>query len=322
MTVPLHSDLAFRGEASVQGVDDLPTDADGATGRWPRQIKLDDEAETRLVTWLKDEITAFNIERGPLLEDWIRWQNQYWAEPASKEKNFPFKRAANIVIPLSAIAVEATHARIMNTLFSVEPFWSIRPRSKEWIEAAKPMETYLQAEVENSETLRVFEFCNEATIELVKLGTCVGKSGYERHTKKSLRSVGGEEQELFVTIKNGANVGRVPLGNFIMRFSELDPQTAPLVGEKHEFSWSQLKQMAQDGRMDEKAVERIKSHRIKKGHSTQYEEGVKLERAIDKLAKTEPTWTDIFEVFELWCSFDVDGWGAVHGGSYCSVVVG
>ena len=313
----LHKDLAFTGEASVQGVEDLPVEGTLTSGRWPRMIKLDSGStigdpgpvEKRLSLWLRDEITAFNLERGPLLQDWINWQNQYWAEPETEVKNFPFKRAANIVIPLAAIAVEATHARIMNTLFSVEPFWSIRAKAKEWIEAAKPFESYLQSEVENSETLKVYEFCNEATIELVKLGTCIGKSGYEKHTKKSLRLVGDEEQDHYVTIRNGPNIGRVPLGNFIMRFAELDPQTAPLVGEKHEFSWSQLKQMAQDGRMWPEAVEAIKAHRVTKGHTSSYDEGTKLEVEVQRLSRTDPKWTDVFEVHELWCSFDVDGDG-------------
>jgi len=305
----LHKDLAFIGEASVQGVEDLPIDESSVSGRWPRMIRLAEDTEKRLSLWLRDEIQAFNLERGPLLKDWINWQNQYWAEPATEVKNFPFKRAANIVVPLSAIAVEAVQARIMNTLFSVEPFWSIRPKSKEWIEAAKPFESYLQAEVENSETLKVYEFCNEASMELVKLGTAVGKSGYERHTKKSLRLVGDEEQEFFVPIRNGPNIKRVPLGNYIQRFAELDEQTAPLVGEKHEFSWSNLKQMAQDGRMWPEAVEKVKPHRIIKGQVTSYDEGTKLSDEVNKLARTEPKWTDVFEVFELWCSFDVDGDG-------------
>ena len=249
-------DLAYRGEAEVLGVDDVPSDEQTSLGRWPRMLNFDPDTEVLLREWINAEIQAFNTERGPLLEDWIKWQTQYWAEPEEEVKNFPFTQAANIVIPLSAIAVEAIHARIMNTLFSVEPFWSIRPRSKEWIQAAKPFEQYLQSEVEANETLKVYDFCNESALELVKLGTCIGKSGYERYTKKSLRMVGSTEEELYVTIRNGAIIERVPLGNFIMRFAETDPQTAPLIGEKHEFSWSQLKQMAQDGRMDPEAVEK------------------------------------------------------------------
>jgi len=61
--------------------------------------------------------------------------------------------------------------------------------------------------------------------------------------------------------------------------------------------------------MDPEAVEKIKAHRVIKHHTTSYDEGVKLQEEVARLSKTEPKWTDVFEVFELWCSFDVDGDG-------------
>lgn len=300
-------DAAWRGDAPLTGV--TPVSDDGRGGQWPRMVNLDDDTLFNLKMWIDTEIEDFNRERQPLLDDWKAWESLYWAAPATEEKNFPFKRAANVVIPLAAIAVEAIHARFMNTLFSVEPFWSIRPRSKEWIAAAKPTEKYLQSEVENGETLRMFEFCNESLLELTKLGTCVAKTGYERRIKKSLRVLGDTEEDFFATVYNGAVVGRVPLGNFIQRFSELDPQTAPMVGEKHEFSWSQLKKMAQSGRMDPKKVEEIKNRWVDINSSSEANDGSQLQDEINKNAKTEPLWSEIFEVYELWVSFDVDGDG-------------
>lgn len=308
MTISLLHDPAWLGEAPIPGPREESVE-DPVRGNWPRLIKLDEDTEERLRQWLNSEIEAFNTERQPLLEDWKRWQRLYWAAPATKEKNFPFKRAANIVIPLAAIAVEAVHARVMNTLFSVEPFWSIRPRAKDWIPAAKPFEQYLQAEVENGETLRLYDFCNEATLELVKLGTAVAKTGYERLTKKSKRMLGDEEQDVFVEVRNGANVSRVPLGNFIMRLAELDPQTAPLVGEKHEFTWSQLKQMAGDGRIRASELEKIKSMWVEKHGSSEPGDGSQLAAEVDKLANTEPSWFQVFDVYEIWCTFEVDGDG-------------
>ena len=306
MSNSLLFDAAFKGEARVQGPDDTAFNDEVLKGNWPRMIKLDDDVEEDLRRWVESEIEDFNLERQDLLDDWIAWQRLYWATPLNKIKNFPFKKSANVVIPLAAIAVEAFQARIMNTLFSVEPFWSIRPKSKEWIAAAKPFQKYLHSEVENAETLNAYDFCNETTTELVKLGTCVGKSGYEKLTKKSKRSVGGEEQDFFVTVKNGPTMGRVPLANFFMRFAELDPQTAPLVGEKHNFSWGQLKRFAQDGRMRKEEVENVKEFWQHRQHSSEPNDGDKLARAIDELANTEPLWTEEFEVYEMWCSFDVN----------------
>ncbi len=307
MTNALVYDAAYRGDVAIQGPEEVSFDDVGIRGNWPRMIKLEKDVEENLRLWIDSEIEAFNLERADILEDWITWQKLYWAEPLKKVKNFPFKKAANVVIPLAAIAVEAFQARIMNTLFSVEPFWSIRPRAKEWIMAAKPFEKYLQSEVENGETLRTYEFCNETTTELVKLGTCVGKTGYEKLTKKSKRHVGGEDQDFYVTVKNGPTMGRVPLANFFMRFSELDPDTAPLVGEKHRFSWGQLKRFAGDGRMRKEEIEKIKEFWVDRiNPSAEPNDGDVLAREIDKLANTEPMWTQEFEVYEFWCSFDVD----------------
>ena len=304
-------DSAFRGEAPIDGGVDLNLGGLNVQGNWPRMIKLEKEVETRLSSWLWAELDAFYLERQDLLEDWRRFQTLYWATPATKEKNFPFRRAANIVIPLAAIAVEAHFARFMTTLFSVEPFWSIRAKVPEWIETAKPMERYLQSEVESNEALKVFEFCSDVIPELLKLGTAVGKSGYEKLTKKSLRStgVGDSEEEVFATIKNGATLERVPLGNFIQRLAELDPQTTPMVGEQHEFTWGQLKRMAQSTRMDADAIEKIKHWWQEKDTTSSSYEGDSVQSEIDKNAKTAPTWFTVFKVQELWVSFDVDGSG-------------
>ena len=109
-------------------------------GNWPKMLKLSKERETVLIAWLSSEITSGWLEKEDVVADWKKWQNDYWAQPETKVKNFPFKKAANIVIPLTAIAVEAVHARLMNTIWTVEPFWSIRPRTLRWIEGAKPVE--------------------------------------------------------------------------------------------------------------------------------------------------------------------------------------
>lgn len=313
MSGSLLFDPAWVGDASVQGPRESDSlgdfDQNGLRGMWPRMIKLDKEAEERLRLWIDEEIQNFNQERAPLLENWRTWHTGYWAAPATKEKNFPFKRAANTVVPLQAIAVEATHARQVNTLFSVEPFYSIRPRSKEWIQAANPFQKYLQTEVEANESLNMFKFCTETLLELDKLGTCVGKSGYERLTKKSLRRRGDREEEFFVQTRNGPTVGRVPLPNFILRFNETDPQTAPMVGEKHKFSWSQMKSMAQDGRMGKNEVGSVKSYWIQHNQSSEPSDGDQVLQKVEELGLTEPTWAQEFDVYELWISFDVDGDG-------------
>jgi len=307
-SLALYQDPAFRGDAPVDGGVKPNTDAD-TKGNWPRMLNLDVDVEDRLKTWIDEELNAFYTERQPMMEDWKRYQTLYWAAPATKERNFPFKRAANVVIPLAAIAVEAIQARFMNTLFAVEPFWSIRAKSKEWRTTAKPLEEFLQSEVEAPDGLRLYEFYNEWLLEFCKLGTAVAKTGYEKIIKKGLKKVGDAEEEVYATIRNGGVVERVPLGNFVMRFADLDPQLAQLVGEKHEFTWSQLKRMAQSGRMLGSAIEKIRHTWVLKNQPGSVNDVNEVQETINKHSNAEPLWTSIFNVHELWVSFDVDGDG-------------
>lgn len=303
MSATLTYDAAYLGEVPIASPSTQAVqESFEGPGSYPRMLVLGDKVEARFRDWLDYELHAFFAERSETLEQWKAWQTLYWAEPEKAVRTFPFYKAANIVIPLSAIAVEAVHARMMNTLFSVEPFWSIRPQSKPWIQTAKPMERYLQSEATNSQTLNVYPFCNDSILELIKLGTAVGKSGYRREYKKSYR----DTDEFFYESYNGATLERVPLANFIMRLSELDPQTAPLVGERHRLSWAQLKKMAQAGRFDEDAVEKIK-HWWRDINSTgDASDGQDYEQHVKKLATAEPMWTDRFDIDEIWCAFDVD----------------
>jgi len=276
-------------------------------GNWPRMLKLSKERESILVNWMASELDLARQEKEDIVDDWITWQKQYWAQPEAEVKNFPFQRAANIVVPLTAIAVEAIHARIINTIFSVEPFWSIRPRTSRWIDAATPVEEWLQTEVENVNALNVYQFSSDSLMELVKLGTCIGKSGYDKIIKKSLRPApGGGDDPFYAVQHNGATLEYTPCANFFIRAGEQDPQTSPWASEEHVFTWGQLKQMSQGGRMDPKAVEKVKawaeSNEVKaSGSSAEYHD------EIDKLDKFEPEWREEFRVQETWASFDVDG---------------
>lgn len=291
----------MRGEVKLPG----PVPTTSQVGQWPRMLVLDEDTEEDLIQFLDFEIGQAYLEREDIVNDWSQWQIDYWAKPESKEKNFPFKRAANIVIPLSAIAIEAIYARIINTLFSVEPFWSVRPRTKEWVEPAPIIEEWLQ--IESKGQLDIFGFCRDAILELVKLGTAVGKTGYERDVRKGIADINGEEKTRWVEVYNGGTLFHVPLANFLIRLAERDPQKALWVGEEHEFSWTQMKRMSLDGRMWPEAIEKIK-HYWTQRTSTPSAAGT-YTQTIDEAQHAEPAWNEIFRTQEVWASFDVDGDG-------------
>lgn len=298
-------DPTFSGEVELpKGPPPELADA-GGPGRWPRMLVLDPDVEQDIKMFLQHEIHLCWQEKEPLIDDWIQWQKDYWAKPAQKVRNFPFKRAANVVIPITAIAVEAIYARMLNTLFSVKPFWSIRPRTPDWIEAAPSLERWLQRKADDPSELDIYGFTRDSLLELIKLGTAVGKSGYERDIRKTIVPIGGgQEEERWITLRNGATLDYVPVANFLMRLHEKDPQKAAWVGEEHRFTWSQLKRMALAGRISADALESVKSWWWA-SRNTQ-SPGQKYEEAVDKQMNIEPAWHAAFDVQEIWLSYDVD----------------
>jgi len=305
----LLQDPAFKEEVPLPQLPAEALDA-AAQAQWPPMLELEPEVEERLNFWIEEEIRRAWTEREGLLEDWTNWQKQYWATPASKEKNFPFRRAANIVVPLTAIAVEAVHARIMNTLFTVEPFWSVRPQAKAWINTAPFFEEFLQTEAMNPTGLDVYKFSNHSMMELIKLGTCIGKSGYERITKKALdpRSDGTIEDR-FVEVRNSATLEYVPLANFLIRIGEFDPQTSPWCGEEHVFTWAQLKNLAANKRIMASKLIKIKDFWTSSEAGRTAGDAQTLKDEVDKLSNQEPIWNEDFKTQEIWATFDIDGDG-------------
>ncbi|MCP4902619.1 MAG: hypothetical protein GY906_37115 [bacterium] len=306
MTVSLGTTLdpAWQGLVPVPSEAPPPVDS----GQWPRMINLGEDRETDLVNWLYEELRRCWVEREPLVDDWTHWQAQYWARPRNKVRNWPFPRSANIVIPLTAISVEAVYARLFNTLFSGDPFYTLRPKTIDWLNAAPSVEEWFQTEIENPAAINMFRFCQDALMELCKLGTAVGKSGYDRDVRKSLRMISGVEVEHFWDYKNGACLDWVPLANFLIRLFEKDPQTSSWVGEEHVFTWSQLKKMSLSGKYMPEAVEEIKNQWVDRslehaGESQAYQED------LDEIANERAIWRETFKVQEIWCSFDVDNDG-------------
>ncbi len=306
-SVALTLDPAYNDEASMPGpLEDVVTDDQIREGNWPRQLVLKEEVKNRLIQFLDFEIDQCLLERDMLVQDWMQWQSDYWAKPESKEKNFPFKRAANVVIPMTAIAVEAVYARLINTLFSVKPFWSLKPLNEDWAKVAPVLEQWFDTEANGP--LDVYGFCRESLLELIKLGTGIGKSGFEKDVRKSITTINGKELEKIVTVRQGATLHYVPLANFLIRLHDTNPQTCTWVGEEHTATWTQMKRYVISGMHKKQSLNDIKAWAVNR-NNVPSANGEYVQK-LDKLQNTEPSWHEVFKFHEIWLSFDVDGDGS------------
>lgn len=272
---------------------------------FPRLIYLDDDTEQRLRSYLNQELLIHYGERGAWVEDLENIQKEYFAEPAAETKTFPFKGAANIVIPLIATVVEALHSKRMTSLFALDEFATVKvPGIFEDVNWG--LNKYVNYELlENGADF--YKFSDNASLENLKFGACVGKAGYEKIEKWAVKQIGDEENEFKVTVKQGAVVDTVPLANFLMPFSAQDPQTAPWCGEEHLWTAFEMKQQCDAGFFYDDSWESLKSWVLQTNSlelsSTKYTETLR------NLQDQDPVWPKTIGFVEIWMGFDVDGSG-------------
>jgi hypothetical protein len=271
---------------------------------YPRELRLSAEREAALISYLNDEILAHAAERATWVTDLQSWQEDYWATPATKEATFPFKNAANIIIPLTAIAVESVHAREMTTLFALDQFVATQvldPNSQNL--------TYDLDKAIDWELLKgvdIYKFCDQALLPNKKLGTCVGKTGYEKIIKTAVKEVGGEEQDFTVIIKQGPTADSIPLANFLMPFTATDPQLAPWCGEEHLENLYQVKLKCESGFFREEVMDKLTTF----FSSSPQLSSTPYTNTMRKMQDQTPIqWPREIGWHEMWLAFDIDGSG-------------
>lgn len=266
---------------------------------YPREIYFDPDTEERLISYLNDELYMHYGERGQWLDDLIAHQKDYWAKPTTEKATFPFSGAATIIIPLTAIAVEAVHARVMTTLFALPQVVSATAVDPKWDDAVRPVERAIDKELK---LMNFRDILDSSLLECEKFGNGIGKVGYERMVRTAVRTLpDGTEEEFEVVIRQGSNICSTPLARFLLPFYSQDPQTSPWVGEEHSRTPYEILQMENSGFFRPGTFEKLENWIQQEG-----EQG-KFEKSQEQLEKTQQGWPSKIDWVELWLTFNVDG---------------
>lgn len=276
---------------------------------YPRELTLDEDTSQRLRSLLDEEILNHLAERSSSTDKLVRWQKDYWAEPPQESVTFPFKGAATIIVPLTAIAVEAIHARNMSTLFALDQLTSVKIGPAELQDIDRPVERMIDNELKYGVKFR--HKIEPYALEFAKFGTGIAKSGYEKIVRSAVRPLeDGTEEQFTVITKNSATVDAVPLSKFFMPYYALDPQTSPWVGEEHSETPYFVKQLIDSGFFRPQVMEDLKSWLESNLPQMSTEETTReFERNQQSLEKREMVWPKRIEWYEIWMGFDVDGDG-------------
>ena len=270
---------------------------------YSRQLNLGKEVEGELLSYIEDELTKHLAERQSWLDDITRHQRDYWAEPAKEAARRPWKGAAQVIIPLSAIAAEAIHAKTMTRMFGLPQIVSVKAKQS-GITATytTQFERFMDSVLKD---IKYKDSIEDSILEIEKFGTGVGKSGYERVVKTIVVDAGGIEEEREVVVKSGACAYPVSITRFMMPLTETDPQVAEWCGEQLGYTPYQFYLAEKGGLFKAGSLESIG---IWFKGSVNNQDNTYADQQ-ERNENRTPTYPSRIVIYEIWLAWDVDDSG-------------
>lgn len=271
--------------------------------KYPRLLNLDEDTKAKLVQYLDNELLNHRAERTSFLQDIMDMQDIYWAKPSEAKKTFPFDGACNLIIPLSAIAIEKVHSSTMTTLYGTPQVISTKAKVPEWVDIEREFEIWFDDELQNK--IGIYDFSNDTHLENCKFGNCIGKSGYSKITRKAIREdANGEESEIEVIIKDTATMEPIALSRFLMPFAYIDPQTSPWVGEEKTSTPVELYDLESSGLFEKGSYKKMEAWINQLSYATNA--GRIVEQNQQDLENKKPQWPKVVDWNEIWLCFNID----------------
>jgi hypothetical protein len=271
---------------------------------YPRHLNLGSDSESKLASWFETELINHLAERSPWIEQLARYQSDYNAEPSTKVATFPFQGASTIIVPLTAIAFEATYSRTAQTLYALD--------QKTFVKAFSPDKDVIEPALERLLDQTLFldmdfkKKTEPAVLELHKLGTGVGKADYADIRKKGVRYNRQQEEEEFeVIVHQGPMVDSVPLANFLMPFENEDPQTSRWCGEVFWLTPNEVLQRERDGFFKKGFYDELKQYYCDPSTSDNPSTSV-YRSGMEHQQNRVPVWPKRLEFYQIYTAWDFD----------------
>ena len=279
---------------------------------YPRNIRLDDDTLLRLRSYLDSEVLNHYAERSEWIEELKNWQKDYWAKSKTERATFPFTGASRLIIPITAISLEAVHSRTMTTLFGLAQFVSAKSKNSAFSDVGVQVERMMDHEILGNS--KNFDQIDSAVLECEKYGTGVLKSSYEYVIKEAVRDVvNPDTQEVIdsrtisVVTRQGAVIDAVPIGRFIQPYAFQDSQTAPWCGEEHSDSPYAVRSLINSGFFYPDIWEHLEQWVSSSAFGNSAPVSMRdNERQQEELEKRQPVWPKRLDWYEIWLGFDTD----------------
>src|SRR5687767_6825971 len=104
-----------------------------------QDLKVTPEQQSAFDKWLGNELTDAIALRKRQEATWREILRQYEAIPRTPIRNTPIENAANIEIPLGAIATDSIYAQMIDLIYTLSQPITVRHLSKDYVQRAKAM---------------------------------------------------------------------------------------------------------------------------------------------------------------------------------------
>lgn len=253
--------------------------------------------------YLIEEIRRTMGDRQGLEADWIKYEEYYRARPVEAEKLFPFKGAANLVIPVMATDVDTLFARLMGILYEPQNLWSVKANMPEFKELAPAVEEFLTWA--QHQELDTFGPIGDWILEMHKLGTGILKQRYTREMKKVYEWREFEngqtwQQQAVILLKDKPAIHHVRLHDFYVPAGFKELSQAPWCAERVRLTWQQFMNRTRAGIYQNAQTVGAWFHDPMINS---------VQSKLDRISNYRSSRNKQLELFEFWLDYDIDGDG-------------
>jgi hypothetical protein len=264
-------------------------------------MRFTEEQREEILAYLNDEVGFALIEQEGRRKKWDRWRRQRMALPESEVKNYPFKKASNVVPPVALVNTNNVYAGLNNMFGAIHPFWTVgaqRIDDPDDLETAKISTRYLDVLAQGKADLNKKKVSKTVHYETASLGLNVVKVAWtERSWSITEEDDSGNILDTSVVLHRGPEIIPIPAEDFLYREAYQDIQTMPWCAHVLHKTWPEIKQMEELGYYEN--VDQIEDF-----YRQVPEEG---EKAQQQREGVESMPTDIWDIHEFYLFWEVDG---------------
>lgn len=252
-------------------------------------VKLTSDQVKRLQEYIDPELEESLGANDALCDRVDECDRFYKAEPKAKIKTFPWRGAANLVIPSIGITVDSIVARIVNTIFGVQPFWTVRAVNPRMADIAKSVER--QMDWSQQTEFDMYASVKSNAIETVQMGWSWLKIIWELRSKRIWNP---KDTSYYDVTTKMPNVYYIPITSILQQVGVDNPLEAEWMGQIIDATDGDLRLRQLDGiyKDVEAVIDSKENPQERRAASRNYESSyrVKLNR-----------------FYELWLKFPIEG---------------